>query len=336
MSFFLRMGTTALALLTLSACSTIYRPGGWVAYDFTERYAIPHTMKSNDVPMACSMVGSMLPVLMAFTEIAYTPDKDAIVMNMLMGSCADAKAQEHVLDYARAMKAQNISAAQDARILEKHAFALTAARQYASYQHMVAQFGEPGEKCPSLSRDEELYWVLGNLAGMQAVLSDLKAQSVVNVPKDIAMKSVRGMQCVDNVRWWGLPEALQAGIWIMMPDAAPKEVDVWAKMEHAGQIATASGVRLAHAIEVIIADGAGHNERLRAAIKRHGDSLKLKASDPKYRLIDLLATAHVQAVSDRLWTENTGARTPFGSLGSFWDDAAKPTNTINIDDLLED
>lgn len=336
MSFFFRMGAALLALLTLSACSTVYRPGGWVAYDFTERYAIPHTMKSNDVPMACAMTGSMLPVLMAFTEIAYTPDKDAIVMNMLMGSCADAEAQEHVLAYARAMKAQQIGEAQDARVREKRAFALTALRQYASYQHMVAQYGEPGEKCPSLSRDDELYWVLGNLAGMQAVLSDLKAQSVVNVPKDIAMKSVRGMQCVDNVRWWGLPEALQAGIWIMMPDAAPKEVDVWAKMEHAGQIGTASGVRLAHAIEVVIADGAGHNDRLRAAIKRHGESLKIKASAPEYRLIDLLATAQVQALSDRLWTENTGARTPFASLGSFWDDAAKPSNNINIDELLED
>lgn len=151
------------------------------------------------------------------------------------------------------------------------------------------------------------------------------------------MKSVRGIQCVDNVRWWGLPGALQAGLWIMMPDTAPKGTDPWQKMAEAEQIATASGVRLAHAIAVIIADGTGHNKQLRNAIKVHGDSLKIKDSSPKYALIDQLGSRHVQAISDRLWSEATGARTPVGGLGTFWDDKPKaPINAINIDDLLGD
>src|SRR5690606_40769882 len=128
--------------------------------------------------------------------------------------------------------------AKDARIREKRAFAVAAQRQYQAYQHMVAEFGAPGEQCTKLSKSEQIYWVLGNLAGMQAVMSDLRAGSVVNVPKDIAMKTVRGLQCVDNQRWWGLPQALQGGAWIMMPDNAPRGTEGGREMEPARRRAT--------------------------------------------------------------------------------------------------
>jgi len=39
-------------------------------------------------------------------------------------------------------------------------------------------------------------------------------------------------------------------------------------------------------------------------------------------------------VSDRLWTEATGSRTPVGGLGTFWDDAPKAVPSFDIDDLL--
>lgn len=336
MSFLARLSLAALLLVTLSGCSTIYRTTGWFAYDFTEEYAIPYTMKAGDREQACDMTTALAPALMSFTELTFPPDRAAITMNMMMGSCAEEKAQEQSLAYVRAFKAQNINEAKDARIREKRAFAVAAQRQYAAYRHMVAEFGEPGDKCPKLSKSKELYWVLGNIAGMQAVMSDLRSDSVVNVPKDIAMKSVRGLQCVDNQRWWGLPQALQAGIWIMMPDTAPRGTDPWAEMEKASMLATASGVRMAHAIEVVIADGAGNPERLRAAIRRHAESLKIKESNQDFRMMDIMASRQILAVSDRLWTEGTGARTPVGSFGTFWDDVKTPVNTLNIDDLLED
>ena len=37
------------------------------------------------------------------------------------------------------------------------------------------------------------------------------------------------------------------------------------------------------------------------------------------------------AISDRMWSEAVGYRTPMGALGTFWDDT--PVNA-NIDDLL--
>lgn len=336
MSFLSRLLIVTSAV-ALSACSTVYKPAGWFVYDYTEDYAVPYTMKTVDFDMACSMTGAMLPVLMSFTELRSAPNKNSVVMNTLMGNCAEIEASEEVLSYARALKEQDINGAKDARIREKRGYEAAAMRQYAAYQAMVDEFGEPGEQCPKLKAKDEIYWVLGNLSGLQAVLSDLRSQTVVGVPKDIAMKSVRGIQCVDNVKWWGLPQALQAGLWIMMPDSTPKGIKVWDEMAAAEQVATATGVRLAHAIAVIIADGTGHNQEMRDAIRVHGQSLKVKERNTQYALIDLLATRHVQAISDRLWIEGTGARTPVGSLGTFWDDQVESSmGDIDIDDLLGD
>ena len=47
-----------------------------------------------------------------------------------------------------------------------------------------------------------------------------------------------------------------------------------------------------------------------------------------------MAALQMQAISDRLWTEATGKRTPLGKAGSFWDDPAKVLDSIDIDDLL--
>lgn len=337
MSLFYRFLMTAVIAVSLSACSTVYRPTAWFAYDYTKSYAIPYTMKTSDVEAACTMTGAMLPAMMSFTELTSDPDKIAISMYMLMGSCSEHQAVEEVLSYARALKSQNINEARDARIREKRAYALTTARQYKAYQHMVAEFGEPGgEKCPKLNKKDEMYWMMGNLSGLQAVMSDLKSQSTVNVPKDIAMKAVRGMQCLDTERWWGLPQALEAGIWVMMPEKAPEGVDPWQKLQEAAEMATDSGVRLTHAIQVVMADSAGDTERLKDAIRYHVQTLETTEGNPKYKLMDLMATRQIQAISDRMWTEATGSRTPMGELGTFWDDVKTPATNFDIDDLLGD
>lgn len=336
MSFLIRL-SCVVAAVSLSACSVVYKPAGGFVYDYTENYAVPYTMTSTDLDMACSMTAAMLPVLMSFTELRATPNRNATVMNMLMGNCAELQAMEEVLSYTQALKAQDINAAKDARIREKRAYATTAARQYAAYRYMTAEFGEPGEKCPKLKEKDEIYWALGNLAGLQAVLSDLRSQSEVGVPKDIAMKAVRGIQCIDNNKWWGLPQSLQAGLWIMMPDTTPENTDPWKAMHEAEQIASASGVRIAHAVSAIIADGTGHTQQLREVTRTHGESLKNQEPNAQYALIDLLGSRYVQAISDRLWTEGTGARTPVGALGTFWDDKVESSvNHIDIDDLLGD
>lgn len=326
----------ATALVAATGCSSIYRTTGWFAYDYSESYAMPYVMKTDDTEMGCAMSEAMTPMLLSFSELTWSPDRLATTMYMQAGACAEAKANEEGLTYLRAYKAQNIGEAKDARIRQKRLFSLAAARQYKGYQHLVAEFGEPGETCPDMDEDEEFFWMLGLVSGLQAVMSDVRGQGEVGVPKDIAMKSVRGSQCLDAKRWWGVPKAMQAAVWTMMPDNAPEGVDPWEELKEASLMAGDAGVRLAQAVEVVIADGSGNEERLRDAIRRHAESVKTKSPNKEYRMLDVVATQQVLAVSDRLWTEATGSRTPVGGLGTFWDDKSPEAEALDIDDLLGD
>ena len=326
----------AAILIAMTGCSSIYRTTGWFAYDYSESYAMPYVMKTDDTEMGCAMSEAMTPMLLSFSELTWSPDRLATTMYMQAGACAEAKASEEGLAYLRAYKAQNIAEAKDARIRQKRLFALAANRQYKGYKHLISEFGEPGEECPDIDKDEEFFWMLGLVSGMQAVMSDLRSQGEVGVPKDIAMKSVRGSQCLDEKRWWGVPKAMQAAVWTMMPDNAPEGVDPWQELAAASDMGAEEGVRLAQAIEVVIADGSGNEERLRDAIRRHAQSVKTKSPSKEYLMLDVIATKQVLAVSDRLWTEATGSRTPIGGLGTFWDDKSTTEEALDIDDLLED
>jgi hypothetical protein len=51
-------------------------------------------------------------------------------------------------------------------------------------------------------------------------------------------------------------------------------------------------------------------------------------------MVDAMATQMILAISDRLWMENTGHRTPMGRLGTFWDDQKKAVETMDLDGLL--
>lgn len=326
----------AAILITMTGCSSIYRTTGWFAYDYSESYAMPYVMKTDDTDMGCAMSEAMTPMLLSFSELTWSPDRLATTMYMQAGACAEAKANEEGLTYLRAYKAQNIAEAKDARIRQKRLFALAANRQYKGYKHLVSEFGEPGETCPDMDEDEEFFWMLGLVSGLQAVMSDVRGQGEVGVPKDIAMKSVRGSQCLDAKRWWGVPKAMQAAVWTMMPENAPEGVDPWQELVVASEMGGEVGVRLAQAMEVVVADGSGNQERLRDAIRRHAQSIKTTSPSKDYQMLDTVATQQILAVSDRLWTEATGSRTPIGGLGTFWDDKSPAEEALDIDDLLED
>jgi uncharacterized protein YceK len=320
----IRTTFAVLILITMTGCSAIYTTTGWFAYDYAENYAMPFVMKTDDTEMGCAMSESMTPMLLSFSELTESPDRLAISMYMQAGGCAEAKANEEGLTYLRAYKVQNMGEAKDARIRQKRLFSIAANRQYNAYKHLVSEFGEPGEECPDLDKDEEFFWMLGLISGLQAVMSDSRSQGEVDVPKDIALKSVRGSQCIDAQRWWGVPKAMQAA------------VDPWQELADASDMAHESGVRLAQAIEVFIADGSGSKKRVRDAIRRHAQSVKRTPPNVQYRMLDILSTQQVLAVSDRLWTEATGSRTPIGGLGTFWDDASPAEKALDINDLLED
>lgn len=326
------LATTAL----LSGCGTmVYKPTSWFVYDFAENYALAYTLKGNDPGMGCAMAESTTNLLMSFSEVSSNPNELAIGMYMMSGACSEQRAQELGLSYLRAYKQQNVSEAKDIRIREKLAYKEAASRQYASYQFMVDEFGEPGGECPSLSEDEEFYWLLGILSGVQAVMNDLRAQSSVGVPKDLPMKAARGIRCIDNERWWQVPAAVQASVNVLLEEENNAS-DPWQTLRDASEKAAKLDVRLAHAIEIVVADGADNKAYLREALRRHAKSVQDVPRSKQYHMIDLVASQQITAISDRLWTEATGSRTPVGGLGTFWDDVSTSSSSLDVDDLLSD
>ncbi|MEO9702482.1 MAG: hypothetical protein ABJF99_14390, partial [Marinobacter alexandrii] len=69
-------------------------------------------------------------------------------------------------------------------------------------------------------------------------------------------------------------------------------------------------------------------------IREHARSLEQTPANADWRFVDAMATNMIVAISDRLWVENTGHRTPLGQLGTFWDDQPEEVETMNLDDLL--
>lgn len=330
-----RLLLTLISLFTMSGCSMIYNTTGSFVYDYTENYALRYSLTTDDVAMNCSLAGTSVPLLMSFSTVKDAPHKQMIALSMMTGTCAEMQAQEAELDYFRAFKQQNSILAKDARIRAKRLYAVAAKRQYEAYKHLIKAFGEVKDECPDLDEDDEFFWFSGMLAGMQAVMSDMQAQGVVGVPQDLPMKAVRGMKCLDNKKWWGIPNAIQASVWIIFKENTPKNIDPWKQLREASNYGATKGVRLASTIEVIAADGFGSKDDLREAIRRYAESLKKYPSSKEHKMMDLMAKEQILAVSDRMWTQATGSRTPINGLGTFWDDKAKPASNLNIDDLLE-
>ena len=69
-------------------------------------------------------------------------------------------------------------------------------------------------------------------------------------------------------------------------------------------------------------------------IRQHAESFDSRPANEDWAFVDAMATNMVVALSDRLWVENTGHRTPLGQLGTFWNDQRKEVETMDLDDLL--
>jgi hypothetical protein len=73
---------------------------------------------------------------------------------------------------------------------------------------------------------------------------------------------------------------------------------------------------------------------VKSVIRDHAESLEANPANEEWRFVDAMATNMLVAISDRLWVENTGHRTPIGQFGAFWDDQREPVETMDLDDLL--
>lgn len=326
----------AISVMTMSGCALLQSATSGVTLNVIEEGFTPPAMAMNDLDMVCNFSMVNTPLVGAAREFHGDPSLAEAVMFSTAGLCSEAQAVDEELRYMRAAKDKRTDEAQDARINQKRLLALTAERQYLGFQRMRAKleqkyFFKYGQTCPRFKREfDELVYMLGTLSGLQAMQNDIAAQQAVGVPTDIAPLGDFAMTCLNNEKWWGVPQGARAVVWSIIPGGSEGK-DVKGTFERAMTIGEARGVRLAHVMAAMAAQSQDDQPALRAAIKRFANVQNFKVNK-KYRLFDVAAQTQLQNMSDRLWTQNTGTRTPFNSLGKFWDDQA--ASTVDVDALL--
>ncbi len=318
-----RLTSATIALALLGCGDTMHALTGDTMGEFAVHHMTPYLMGTSDLDMGCETGVSLVSMLLAYGRVTDAPHQAAIASLVSAGSCAQADAWEYELRRMRAVRAGNAAEATDARISEKRAHAVAAGRFHRAWGHLVEHYGEPdGKKCPEFeeARDEVGY-LLGLLAGAQAVQHDRAANNMAGVPLDVPRKAERGLTCLNNERWWHVPQALRAAIWTGVPGATPAGEDPWKRLNEAAAAGSKSGVRIAQAIYAQAAAANGKNDVVRQVIVAHVASKEATPAAARWRLLDETSTFQLLVLSDRLWTGATGHRTPNGRLGHFWDEA---------------
>ncbi|MFN7506234.1 MAG: hypothetical protein ACK5Q1_11825, partial [Limnobacter sp.] len=158
-----------------------------------------------------------------------------------------------------------------------------------------------GEGCPEFQRDfDELTYLLGTVAGLQAVVNDIASQQMVGVPTDIAPKSERALTCISNAKWWGAPNAARAVVWSILPGASEGK-DVWGTFRLSMLIGERQGVRLSHVMYGLSALAVGDTARFRDATKRFATVKDFKPSK-QFALVEGISVAVMTNLSDRYWS----------------------------------
>ncbi len=312
----------------------MYKGTGNAMISYAEDQGVPYMLAADDVALSCSMVESFTPFLLSFSQVTAPPDQLAILFYLMAGNCTEFKAWEEELRYLRAVYAKNSIEAQDARIAQQRFLGLAARRQLTGYHYLTKAFVEPGPECPEFSSDnDEFYWLVGLINGIQAIINDIASGGTADVPMDIATKVGRGASCLNNEKWWGAPDAIQAAIWITIPGNRPTDQNPEKILDNSIHMGLEQGIRIPQVIATQVYLGLGQIEQVKNIIRNH-DRLKVTAATQTHAILNQVSNLQIQAISDRLWTKATGKRTPLGKLGTFWDDPKKAVETIDIDELL--
>ena len=324
-------------IIMLTGCQSVYKTTGQLMVGYSKEHAVKYTLALNDAPMGCALGQAFSPFLFSYERTGVKVDEIAILMNTLSGYCAEADAWNAELRHLRALKNGDSAEARDALIEQKRHLELASLRQYKGYKRLAVLYGEPGEFCPKLqTEDEEFYYLIGLVNGLQSVKNSMISAQKNQLPLNIANKVSRGAACLDNEKWWGLPNALQATVWSMNPSLKPEDKDPLQMLRDSSQLGVEQGVRLSHVFEIEVLNSETNNEAIKAVVREHATAIAHQPADARLKLIDKIATDHVQAYSDRLWTSEKGHRTPRGQLGQFFNQPMPQDDepVINIDDLI--
>ncbi len=301
---------------------------------FGNDYITPWFMASEDTDVMCAMGEGM--GAMTF-PLAPATDTMVPMLTLASGMCADERSKEEELRYIRAMRKNDTEGAQDARTMQKRWAEVAARRQYFGYQATIRHFGEPGDECPEFEdRNEEMSYLFGLLGGLQAFQTDLANGGTAGVPLDVMPKVFRGLECVNSEEFWGIPTAVKAAASIMKSNIGGDKAELASSLEiltKASEAGKAKGVRMVQLMEATVYTTLGDAEKTKAVIRDHVASKKQTPADPQLKLLDEMATRGIKLISDKMWTQATGQRTPYNALGTFWDDKSE-SSALDIDQLL--
>lgn len=331
--------TTALAIsaLSLGGCALIQSNVSGTTLSILEDGFTPPVLTLGDVEMGCSFSMVNTPLVGAARNFYGDPSLMETVMLSSAGVCSENQAITEEMRYLRAARDKRSDEAQDARIAQKRFLAAAAERQYLAFLRMKTKleqkyFFKYGAACPRFKRDfDEMVYLLGSVSGLQAMQNDIAAQQAVGVPTDIAPTVERAMNCLNNNKWWGVPQAGRAVVWSIIPGAGEGK-DTQGTFDSSMRLGEQQGVRLAHVMAAVAAQSTDDKDGLRQVIKRFSAPPNFKVN-AEYRLLDAIAQSQITNMSDRMWTQNSGTRTPINSLGRFWDE--KVGGEIDADSFLK-
>lgn len=89
---------------------------------------------------------------------------------------------------------------------------------------------------------------MGLVTGMQAIVNDANSGAMAGIPRNIAPQAERAVRCVENEKWGGVPNAVRALVWLLLPDTRPPmSPDPWQVLEHSRELGFDRGFRVASA-----------------------------------------------------------------------------------------
>lgn len=314
------------------------KPTGDTVTLLGEAHIAPYLLTTEDVEAGCAGAEALMSMVMSLGRITEEPHELAVLLHLGAGGCEESRAFEQELAYLRYIRKQMPDMAQDALIMQKRHHLKAAKRYYIAWQQLIEFNGgaEIGGECPELEQEfDQIVWIAGLASGLLALNNDIQSGTGIGVPKNIAAQAERAAGCLDNRIWFGVPLALKAAIWSLLPGALPEGENAWERLEQADILGEKARIRLPHVFHLIAAYSKGDMERVRTIIKRHAEQIEKYEASEKFRLFDVTATEIVTRISDKMWTEAMGHRTPMGGLGTFWDEnAADDIETVELDDLF--
>ncbi|KPQ29140.1 MAG: hypothetical protein HLUCCX14_07640 [Marinobacter excellens HL-55] len=338
-----RVLTGVLVSAGLAGCSAnpVYTTTGIVLVNYADAEATPYVLEMTDARMACALGQSLDPLVYSFSRVTSPPDTTGSLLMLLAANCSEYELMEAELDFLRANFEGNSNAARHTREQVKRLNAEVANRRVLAFNRAMSAFdfnsaAEPLE-CPFLFSDQdELTFMFGLVTGLQAIVNDANSGAAAGVPRSIAPQAERAIRCVDDEKWGGIPNAVRAVVWLLLPDTRPDlSPDPWQVLENSSELGFERGYRVSSALEIVAAETFGRPEVKAKALAKAAEAEKEMEASNRFPLLDAVAKKILLHASDKHWVTEYGYRTPSNQFGSMSPVSQRaPVQTMDLDDLL--